>query len=263
MKIKAFAIIAACLFVAGQAQAVSQLVAGWDFSQSCLEGNLCDASFLPIQTLSANYSDKDSTNGMGAESADMGTMHLDGQFGSSDVPGFGGDFNPQSPNLTLNTNKHENFPLVEMGALGNASIMQAEIPGIPYQQHAMRASGTVDAVFAADLSLRPPLVGSDWEVSFAALSEGSSSVGISFSLDGINYNLIHVEAVGTAEEVVTVSLGGVDLQQAFVMLSFDGAESATRIDNLAIKAVLVPEPGTVMLLGLGMGGLALFGRRRS
>jgi hypothetical protein len=264
MKTKALVVIAACLFVAAQAQAIPQLVAGWDFSQSCLEGNLCDQNFAPIQTLSANYSDLDPTSGMGAESANFGTMYLDGQFASSSVPGFGGQFNPQSPNLTLNTNNHDPAgpnALVEMGALGNASIMQAEIPGINYQQHAMRASDVVDVVFGFDAGL----VGSDWEVSFAALSEGSSTVEVLFSLTGATgtYASLLTEALSTAEEVVQVALPADGYSAGYVMLSFDAGD-ASRIDNLAISAgELVPAPGTALLLGAGLGGLALFGRRRS
>jgi hypothetical protein len=262
MKIKAYAIIAACLFVAAQAQAVPELVAGWDFSQSCLAGNLCDEAFQAIQTLSANYSDLDPTNGMGAESAAFGTMHLDGTLGSSNVPGYGGQFNPNDPNLTLNTSAHDPdgaFSLVMLGAEGNKSIMQAEIPGIAYQQHSMYASDAVDAVFAFDSGV---LVGSNWEVSFAAQSLGSSEVAVGFSLDGVSYSVLHTEALGTAEEVVSVSLPGSDLGAGYVMLSLSAGD-ASRIDNLAINAELVPEPGTVLMLGIGLGGLAAFGRRRS
>jgi hypothetical protein len=248
------------------------LVAGWDFSQSCLEGNLCDTNFLPLQTLPANYSDLDPTNGMGAESANFGTMLLDGSAGSSNVPGFGGNFTTVSPSLTLNTAVHTNFP-VEMGAAGNGSIMQAEIPGVPYQEHAMRASVEVlHAVFMADLSAVtgdfafPGATGSDWEVSFAAQSEGASSVTVGFSPDGISYTEMTTQALSTAEQVVTVPLGGTDLAEAYVRLSFDGAgEAPTRIDHLAIHANLqiIPEPGTMVLLGAGFIGLAYFGRRRS
>jgi hypothetical protein len=236
---RALVLFTAFLFVAGQAQAASQLVAGWDFSQSCLEGNLCDQSLQPVQTLSANYSDLDPTDGMGAESADFGTMYVDGQFGSSDVPGLGGWFTTVSPSLTLNTSVHTNYPLVEMGAAGNASIMQSEIPGVPYQQHAIRVSDVVDAVFSVDLTSYPGLLGSDWSVSFAAQSEGSGSeVAVSFSLDGVTYSAPIVQAVGGTEEVITVSLGGTDLSQAFVKLSFDSPQDPARIDNLAILADL-------------------------
>jgi len=237
--IRTLPLFAACLFVASQAQAIAQLVAGWDFSQSCLEGNLCDQAFQEVQTLPANYSDLDPTDGMGAESAAFGTMHLDGQFGSSDVPGFSGWFTTVSPSLTLNTSVHADFPSVAMGAEGNASIMQSEIPGVPYQQHAMRASDIVDAVFRVDLTSSPGMLGSDWEVSFAAQSEGAASeVAVSFSMDGVDYGVPEVLAIGEAEEVITVALGGTDVSEAFVKLSFDFPQDPARIDNLAIKAEL-------------------------
>jgi hypothetical protein len=142
--------------------------------------------------------------------------------------------------------------------------MKAELgPDQPYQQHAMRASDIVDVVFEADLSsLGAGWAGSGFGLSFAAQSEGSSTVAVSFSLDGVTYNLLLTEPLGTAEEVVSVSLGGVNLSHAYVKLSFTAGD-ASRIDNLAIKADVIPEPGTVLLLGLGLGGLTIFGRRRS
>jgi hypothetical protein len=123
----------------------------------------------------------------------------------------------------------------------------------------MRASDIVDVVFAYDAGL----AGFNWEVSFAAVSESSSAVTVGFSLDGVTYDVLHTEALGTAEEVVGVLLPGADGSAAgYVKLSFDYPD-ASRIDNLAIKAELVPEPGTVLMLGIGLGGLAVFGRRRS
>jgi hypothetical protein len=259
MKIKALAVLAASLLMAGQAQAVPQLVSGWDFSQSCLAGSWCDSGFGALSQIDANYSDLD-PNGLGIESADFGTLFLDGTNGSSNAGGFGSTFAPQTPNLTLNTSVHANFPLV-LGEAGNAAIMTGET-GEAYQQHSAVASDTVSAVFKADLT-SSGLKGTGWELSFAAQSFGTSNVQIEFSADGITYNPVVTEGLTAAEEQVVVALGGSDLTMAFVRLSFSGSEDDSRIDNLALKAELVPEPATLLLLAAGMGGLAVFSRRRN
>ncbi|MDD2851916.1 MAG: PEP-CTERM sorting domain-containing protein [Desulfuromonadaceae bacterium] len=48
----------------------------------------------------------------------------------------------------------------------------------------------------------------------------------------------------------------------FDSFRFTSTQYAFEVDNIAVAAAPVPEPGTIALLGLGMAGLALYGKRR-
>jgi hypothetical protein len=265
MKIKALAVLAlsAALFGANQAGA-TQLVAGWDMGQWCNPGFTCDSGFALYNTMDAAYSDLD-PNGLGAESAALGIMLFDGTAGSTAITPSFGDPGPWIPAPGVaatdqNTFVHTDFPGLEMGNPGNCASFAIE--GIDLcADFAMNAQNTIDIVFKADLSSLGQ-TGANWEFSFAAAAQSTDVVvSVSFSDDGVNYTPVVVnENVTSAGEVVAGSVAGSPGSMAFVKLSL---AAGTLIDNLAIKADVVPEPGTVLLGLAGLAGLVAFGRRRA
>jgi hypothetical protein len=246
-------------FLAGAAQAST--IAGWDFSQ------YVGSSFLSIDggsftnVLDANYSDLD-PNGAGAESATYGTMLMDGNSGSTNVdPGSASaQFIPTTDSLTSNLNA----PAVA-GAFDSHTILFDELQ--PFQNFlSMTAQGAVSVVFVADLT-SDPQSGESWSVSFGGKTfSGSAQVGIEFSTDGSSYTSFGSVNLSAADTAFNVALGTGSTDTAYVRLTFGapgaGGLNQAIIDNLAINATLVPEPGTTGLFLAGLLGLVRFGRRR-
>jgi len=83
---KIAAVVVSTASLAGTASA--ELIAGWDFSQYRVDGSL-DAGGGATDTLPANYSSLDLTFGAGGtdpgDSADFGTLLMNGSLGSTDV----------------------------------------------------------------------------------------------------------------------------------------------------------------------------------
>ena len=228
--------------VAGPALAIPGMVAGWDFSQYSTDGFLSLDEVTLSNTLSSNYSDLDPTNGAGAESAAFGTMHLDGQFGSTNTPlDFADPFVPSAAaggSLTSN-----------QGAPGGANfdsftilLSEAQPFANPF---AMSAVAAATVVFEANL-VSVPEIGNDWSISFGARTfSGTSAIGIEFSTDGVTFNPFGSVNLTTVDTLFSVVFGGGPSEQAFVRLSFNPASGQPFIDNVAIGANLttvVPEP---------------------
>ena len=78
-------LIAGTVALAATAAQAQELVAGWDFSQYYTAGRLSTDGSTGVNTLDANYSSLDASNKAGAESADYGTLLMNGSAGSSAV----------------------------------------------------------------------------------------------------------------------------------------------------------------------------------
>ena len=241
--------------------ASASTIAGWDFSQ------YVGSSFLSIDggsftnTLDANYSDLD-PNGAGSESATFGTMLMDGSSGSTNVDpaSASAQFIPTTDSLSSNLNA----PAV-VGAFDSHTILLDE--GQPFQSFlSMTAQGGVSVVFLADLT-GDPQSGESWSVSFGGKTfSGSAQVGIEFSTNGSSYTSLGPVNLTAADTAFSVPLALTNTDTAYVRLTFPapgaGGLNQVIIDNLAINATLVPEPGTTGLFLAGLLGLVRFGRRR-
>jgi hypothetical protein len=253
---------AALTVTASPALAIS-MVAGWDFSQYSTDGFLSLDEVTLSNTLDSNYSDLDPTDGAGAESAAFGTMHLDGQFGSTNTPlDFSTD--PFVPSAAAGGSLTSNKTTPAGADFDSFSILLSE--GQPFANpFAMAAIGAATVVFEADL-VSVPQIGSDWSISFGGKTfSGTSTVGIAFSTDGVTFNPFGSVNLTAVDTLFNVVLGTATSEHAFVRLSFDPSGGQPFIDNLAISANLtsVPEPGTAALLLTGLVGLARIGHRRA
>jgi hypothetical protein len=248
--------------VAGSAQAT--MVAGWDFSQYAGDGFMSvDGGGSFANTLDANYSDLDPTFGAGAESAALGTMYVDGQFGSTNVPvGTGNEqFLPSaSQGGSLNSN------LTAPGGTDFDSFTVLASEGqLSTESLAMIAAAQSIVVFEADLG-SVPVIGSNWSISFGGkTANGTSSVGIAFSSDGVTFTSFGSANLTTVDTLFTINLGTTATNNAYVRLSFDPVGiNQPLIDNVAVNASLaVPEPSTALIGSLGLVGLVIAGRKRN
>lgn len=239
----------------------AELVAGWDFSQYFVDRELSIDGQSYTSTLHANYSTLDPTNNLGAESAQYGTMYIDGQFGSTSVVGGSGEeqFVPTAalPGASLVSNL--DAPVQQIGDNPFDSLELLALEGQLFTNlMAMAALDDADVVFAARRGA--PAAG-NWIVSFGARTQaGEASVGIQASPDGGGY-----AAVGTAPLTATDTRYSFDLGPAtganqFVRFVFTGAASTFPvIDNVAIS---VPEAGAAAQLAAAGLGLALCAQRR-
>jgi hypothetical protein len=247
--------------LAGSAQAAT--IAGWDFSQYGASGFLTLDFGSFVNTLQANYSDLD-PNGAGFESQAFGVMLMDGNAGSTFVdpdPGGTPAFIPTDFSLASNLTA----PAVA-GAFDSHGILFDE--GQAFTNFlSMTAQGGVSVVFQADLTSTPQS-GEDWVLTFGGKTfAGTAPVSISFSTDGTSYSSLGPVNLTTLDSAFSVPLPGLGTTNtAYVRLDFlapgAGGQNQAILDNLALNATLVPEPGTTGLFLAGLVGLVRFGSRR-
>jgi hypothetical protein len=201
-----------------------------------------DLSLVPSNTLAANYSNRAAAPGAGPPAAAFGMAFFDGSNGSTSV-----NPNALSPALVptaalRNGSLHSN--LRAPGAPGYAdfdSKTGVKGAGQPlFNRLSMTATAAVDAVFKADRGAAPPSL-HHWEVSLGGRTfDGSSSVDVEFSPDGISYSPMGTVNLTTSDTGFRVPLVAAVGNTAYVRLGLNPAGGQPVIDNVAV--VLVPEP---------------------
>jgi hypothetical protein len=271
-------------------------VAGWDFSQYRGDGDVTGA--VDPDTLPANYSDLDTSFNAGADAATYGTLYFDGSNGSTSSAGdfaptagtqnclrrpTGGSLEPEGcavPNVDgpVRSNRHEPWASPGKNSFDSHTILKEE--GQTYASLlGMTATDAVDAVFKADL-------GTDyanfWRVSFGGkvvsgggddggtldcdpdgATECTTSVEVWFSDDGSSYDSYGTVDLTAEDQRFSVDLEDFASPEGYVRLSLGpgGDGSLPIIDNVAVEAIPVPEPGTTLLLVAGVVGLLALPRR--
>lgn len=277
MKLRTLAIAAVGMLAAGSAGAAPVMVAGWDFSQ--YSGGLSTDFFTSqSNTLSSNFSDLDAVQApvVGDGSQPYGTMHLDGQFGSFNTPLDGNDpFVSDTSNgagsIAANTTPSILFPgyVFNSDSIGN-TILFGEFPSsqLDFQNNRMTAffappSGNpIDVVFEADLG---SLAGTEWSIRFGGQTiQGTSGIVVEFSTDGAVYTGLGTANLTTGAAAFSFNAPVASDAEVFFRLRINGdANVLAGIDNVAIYASAIPEPGTLVLLMAGLAGLGVTGRKRA
>jgi len=255
-------------------------VAGWDFSQYRGAGSMTIDNSTFVNTLPANYSSQDGTFGAGADAATFGTLYMNGNAGSTSIsPGFGtGDVQPVAADVRKNLNGSALTP----GASAFNTFTVLEVEGqLNTQYTALGAIGnSPSVVFEADLTPNfpgPGVGGAGWSVSFggltrveadcddgnpATLGDCDAHVTVEYELDGGGYATAGVVTFTPDEQQFILPLSFQGAKVARVRLTLDTTAGRPIVDNVAVAAQYVPEPGLAMQLVAGLVGLVAIARRR-
>jgi hypothetical protein len=247
--------------ITGSAQAA--MIAGWDFSQYFGSGLLSVDGETFTNVLDANYSNLDATFGAGPDSATFGKLYFDGSFGSTDVDPESATSQVVPASLSLASNI--NAPVAGGGPVPfDSNTVLLDQGQTFYNELQLQIQSTVSFVFAAYTTSIPGL-GSNWSLSFGGQTDsGTSTVGIEFSTDGITYVPFGSQTLNSVDTQFAVVLGALPADAAYVRFNVNATGVGTRIDNVALNGTIVPpvpEPATVVLLGLGLASFAALRRR--
>jgi hypothetical protein len=262
--IRALPALAVALSIAGPASAVPLMVAGWDFSQYFSGGGFLSIDNQTLtNTLPANYSNLDASFGMGPDSAIYGTMYMNGEFGSTLVTPTGQGNEPFLP-IPGTLSANADAPITPPSFLNPFDSLQIldDQGQLNENELRMAALGALSVVFLADLT-SVQLSGTDWVLSFGARTvDANSTIGVQYSTDGVSYSATQNAIATPGQAPFSVDLAPGPASRMFVRFTFDNSGQAS-IDNVAVRADLIPEPATALLLAAGLVGLAAFRRRRA
>lgn len=257
-------ILLASALVAGSAQATPlpapyTLVAGWDHSQYLAVGAQTIDGATLATALPANYSDFDPTFGAGADANDYGTLYLAGNGASANAST---DLFPATQSdITLGKDLPDNEVPVGDVQFDADTVLDAEGQAFT-SLTSIQANSPLSIVYSADVG---GLLGNGWRLDLVGLAVSASTVTVDISTDGASYtDDVASFMLGTSEAERTVDFGTAldGASEVFVRLNFDA--NTPRIDNVGLSAAeVVPEPGTLLLVGAGLIGLAHGARRRA
>ncbi len=238
------------LGIAGAAQAVTLntgdnfLVAGTDFSYFL--GSFfadCDGDFVEDTSCAANHSDLD-PNGLGAESAAFGTISFTAATATT---------GSLASNINLPVTAGQS-----LNPFDSFTLQASEIPSVSTNALSLVGTGASVVDFAFNTG---GLNANTFRVDFGAQAQtGGAGSNIVISADfGSGFQFIQNVVVSAIDTAFGADVFAGSATAGVVRLEF---QSGVAIDNLGISAV-VPEPGAMLLLGTGILGLGLFGRRRA
>jgi hypothetical protein len=196
---------------------------------------------------------------------EYGRLYYNGQFGSTDVAStidFTGSeiFRPNAGSLVSNGNQPS-------GAVPFDSLATLQFEGQEFiNPLAMVAAAPVSVVFGINTALFGAPGATAWEIDLAgATLTGTAQIGVEFSTDGIGYVPVTTFNLTTTDTPFSAILPNILSSTGYVRLNFTNASDANfpLIDNFGFSATVVPEPGTLVLVGSGIVGLIVSGRRRA